>query len=57
VYADCCSGRLWALSRGPGSPGTTEIAQLDGRPTSFGEDASGELYVVVDEGEIYRIKP
>lgn len=57
VYADYCSGRIWALSRNPTSLGTTEIAQLSGRPTSFGEDASGELYVAVDDGEIYRIKP
>lgn len=57
VYADFCSGRIWALSRSPASLGTTEIAQLSGRPTSFGEDASGELYVAVDNGEIYRIKP
>jgi glucose/arabinose dehydrogenase len=57
VYADFCSGRVWALSRNPAQLGTTEIAQLSGRPTSFGEDASGELYVAVDDGEIYRIKP
>ncbi|MCC7107307.1 MAG: PQQ-dependent sugar dehydrogenase [Chloroflexi bacterium] len=47
VYGDYCSGRLWALDAP--TPGTWRRTLLQAsrlQPTSFGEDESGELYLV-----------
>jgi hypothetical protein len=48
VYADWCSGRSWSVdAASPGTPRemTGEIGGIPG-VTSFGEDRSGNLYVV-----------
>jgi glucose/arabinose dehydrogenase len=58
VYGDYASGRVWAL-RGPaGKPRPLPGAdgQLPGF-ASFGEDASGELYMAALSGAVYRILP
>jgi hypothetical protein len=55
VFADF-SGRVWA-KRGPGAnrfplPGADgQLSQI----SSFGQDASGELYVVSLGGSVYKI--
>jgi glucose/arabinose dehydrogenase len=60
IYADFCSGRIWALY--PGSmPGSWENIELLKGATNqyacFGEDNQGELYVgALSQGKIYRIK-
>jgi glucose/arabinose dehydrogenase len=65
IYADYCNGTIWSFA----FDGTTvsnfvdRTAQLDpsgtlaiNAPTSFGEDASGEIYICdFGGGEIYRI--
>lgn len=53
VYADYISGRVWARS-GPAGP-STEVASLGGI-SSFGEDASGELYLVTISGQLYQLQ-
>ena len=57
VYADLCKGELRSARLGPGSasgdaaiPGVAKVDQ----PSSFGEDASGRVYVVSLSGPVYR---
>ena len=56
VYADFCSGRIWAL-RYDGSQVTEHIQLIDTSLgiSSFGEDRSGELFVLSFDGGIYRL--
>jgi glucose/arabinose dehydrogenase len=54
VYGDFGSGRLWALVwNGAAVVSNTAIASV-GNPSSFGEDAAGELYICSFNGSIYR---
>lgn len=59
-YADFCGGwvRSFTLSNGQATD-QREWPQLDpgGAITSFGEDAAGELYILVSDGTVYRISP
>ena len=59
VFADYCSGRIWALDAATalatGSAEPTQYGKLPIGPTSFGEDEAGELYVVSQEGQVYRL--
>jgi glucose/arabinose dehydrogenase len=58
VYGDHCSGRLWSLdATDPGEP--EQVAVSTGaavRITSFGEDATGRLYVTDFDGAVYRLE-
>ena len=54
IYADFCSGRIWATwQSAPGVWSTEELAVVAGART-FGEDADGELYVERNFGDIMR---
>jgi glucose/arabinose dehydrogenase len=57
LYADYCSGQMWALY--PDASGAWRSAELLRAPvriSSFGEDEAGELYVTGhDTGIIYRV--
>ncbi len=58
VYADYCSGKIWAL-RIVGGKVTDHIELVDG-PTqisSFGEDVNRELYILSFDGSIYQLEP
>jgi len=66
-FADYCSNKIWSFRYEGGMvlEFTDRTAELDpdaGGPisitsiTSFGEDADGELYIVDQGGEIFRIK-
>jgi glucose/arabinose dehydrogenase len=59
VFADYCSGRIWALDAASalatGSAEPTQYGKLPINPTSFGEDEAGELYLVDGAGHIYRL--
>jgi glucose/arabinose dehydrogenase len=66
-YADYCSGRIWSF-RYDGATLTDSMertAELDpsgtsviSQPSSFGEDARGELYILdLADGEVYKIIP
>jgi len=61
LFADYCGGwiRSFVLDGDQARDVRDHTADLDaaGSIVSFGEDAAGELYVVVHEGEIYRIVP
>jgi glucose/arabinose dehydrogenase len=57
VYADYCSGKLWTLSPAGGAPRDASAVVSDAGVksiVSFGEDASGILYVCSAEGTLYR---
>ncbi len=56
IFGDYCSGIVWALT--PQADGTwlrTVLLQAPSEITSFGEDAEGEVYVIIRTGGIYRI--
>jgi hypothetical protein len=57
VFADYASGRVWTMRAGPHPGPAREITGGLGRTlsavTSFGQDASGELYVI-GGGTLYR---
>jgi glucose/arabinose dehydrogenase len=61
-YADYCLGfvRSFKFVNGMGATEQADWQSLDPpteRITSFGEDAAGELYIVTEQGRIYRIVP
>ncbi len=56
--ADFCTGFLWALfAQEDGTWASELIAETELNPTSFGEDANGELYILSRSGEIYQMTP
>jgi len=58
VYSDICTGDLWAFNAEAAlATGTAEPVKVGSvpEPSSFGEDANGELYVTNLNGEIYRV--
>jgi glucose/arabinose dehydrogenase len=61
VYADLCSGFVgsFLLAGGMATQGVNWTSQLSpgGSIVSFGEDARGELYMVLYNGGVYRIVP
>jgi hypothetical protein len=57
LFADYCSGRVWGLVRDASNAWTRQGPVETGlRISSFGEDATGELYVVDIQGAVYRLK-
>ena len=58
LFADYCSGRVWGLIRDT-SNAWTRLGPVETglRISSFGEGATGELYVVDIQGAIYRLLP
>lgn len=58
IFADFCSGRMWALRYdGQGEAGQTQISGFPTFITSFAEDLSGELYALSRDGKIYKFVP
>jgi hypothetical protein len=58
LFADYCNGRVWGLVRDR-SDAWIRLGPVETglRISSFGEDTSGELYVVDIQGAIYRLLP
>jgi glucose/arabinose dehydrogenase len=57
VYADYCSGKMWTLAPSGGQPRNVSSVVSDAGVkgiTSFGQDASGMLYVCSGQGQLYR---
>jgi glucose/arabinose dehydrogenase len=59
-FADYCQG--WVRSFRYSNGATTELTDWQalkpgGSITSFGEDASGELYLIVESGRVFKIVP
>ncbi len=57
VFADFCSREVWALRRDGGNVSVTALGSVPGNPSSFGEDAAGELYITAFDGKIYKLVP
>lgn len=55
LYADYCTGRVWGLQPDGAQWATRELAHLRFEVTSFGKDDAGNLYIVNQGGDIYRI--
>lgn len=58
IYADFCSGKVWAL-RYDGESVTEQALLVESglNITSFGEDREGNLYVLSQREGIYRLLP
>lgn len=60
LYGDFCTGTVWAARRqgpGPRTAWASERTPLTvPRLTSFGEGAGGEIYLVSQEGGLYRLE-
>ena len=58
IYGDYCSGRIWALYLADdGTWRQVQLLQTQLGISSFGEDETGELYVVsIDPSGIYRLR-
>ena len=55
LYADYCTGLIWGLIRSENSWKKQQLFDLDVTVTSFGQDASGELYLLSDNGGVFRL--
>ena len=56
LFADYCSGRVWALESGGEGWAMRELAQLDAQIASFGVDADGEVYLLAFRAPILRLR-
>jgi glucose/arabinose dehydrogenase len=56
LYGDYCTGFIWGLIRSNGSRQNQMLFDTDVNITSFGEDEKGEVYLVGDRGEIFRLE-
>jgi hypothetical protein len=58
LFADYCAGQLRGLVATDGRLAQDRLFPVRaGAVSGFGQDNDGELYVVSDEGEIYRVDP
>lgn len=59
LFADFCSGRIWALDADAVAAGlpveATVVATTGLGISSFAEDTSGELYALAFDGRVYRV--
>jgi glucose/arabinose dehydrogenase len=56
VFGDYCSGEIWVVAANASAPATKVLLlDTDMALSSFGESASGELYVTDLGGRLYRI--
>ena len=59
VFGDYCTGRIWALTiddEGADTREELEVSVPQFSLVSFGEDASGEIYVLSFDGTVYRLE-
>jgi glucose/arabinose dehydrogenase len=57
LFADFCSGRVWMKKGSAGSVARAPVSQRVTNISSFGRDASGELYLISLSGSIYKLVP
>jgi hypothetical protein len=55
-FADYCSGKLWSIAATSTWP-ATRVQHVDSplQITSFGEDEFGNVYIVFQQGYVYRL--
>lgn len=55
LYGDYCTGFIWGLMRVNGEWQAQLLFDTDVRITSFGQDESGEVYLLNDGGGVYKL--
>jgi glucose/arabinose dehydrogenase len=55
LYADYCTGLIWGLIHSDNGWQSQLLFDLDVTITSFGQDTSGELYLLSDNGGVFRL--
>lgn len=55
LYGDYCSGSIWGLIRSENGWQEQQLFDVDVTITSFGQDENGEIYLVGDNGYIYKL--
>jgi len=55
LYTDYCSGIVWGLIQSDGGWQNQVLFSGVGRITSFGQDEGGEVYLILDSGQILRL--
>ncbi len=55
LYGDYCTGLIWGLIRSGEGWQKQLMFDTDYRITSFGQDSNGEVYLIDDGGEVYRL--
>ena len=56
LFGDYCTGEIWSFPAGTADrPKVTTLALNGGHVSSFGVDAAGEVYVMSQDGEVWRI--
>lgn len=55
LYGDYCSGLIWGLIQSGGGWQSQVLFGTDVRITSFGQDEAGEVYLIGDGGEVYKL--
>ena len=56
IYADYCSGNIWALDASGSSIQNEFLLKASARITAFGVDENQELYICGENGIIYKFK-
>jgi hypothetical protein len=54
-YADYCQGKIWGLKFESSAWQSQLLLDTNYQPSSFGEDESGEVYLVRLSGQIYHL--
>jgi glucose/arabinose dehydrogenase len=55
LYGDYCTGYTWGLINADGGWQSKLLFETNVRITSFGQDAVGEIYLLSDGGEVYKL--
>ncbi|HJP88288.1 MAG TPA: PQQ-dependent sugar dehydrogenase [Candidatus Limnocylindrales bacterium] len=56
LFSDNCSSRVWALDARPDGPtDAPQVGEISGNVASFGQDAAGELYLLMLDGSILKV--
>jgi glucose/arabinose dehydrogenase len=55
LYGDYCTGMIWGLIHGGSGWQKQQLFDVDYTITSFGQDQSGEIYLVSDGGGVYKL--
>jgi glucose/arabinose dehydrogenase len=55
LYGDYCTGFVWGLINSDGGFQSKLLFETNVRITSFGQDAVGEIYLLSDGGEVYKL--
>jgi glucose/arabinose dehydrogenase len=57
LYGDYCTGMIWGLINTDGGWQNQLLFDVDVTITSFGQDGAGELYLISDNGGVFRLAP